>query len=62
MNNPRIALGHWIWIMATALLAAAVMVLALYGCGCASSKPTENYPFPIMLDPVTEVTPHVKVK
>ena len=31
MNNPRIALGHWIWIMATALLAAAVMVLR--GCG-----------------------------
>ena len=30
MNNPRISLGHWIWIVATAWLAAACMVLR--GC------------------------------
>jgi hypothetical protein len=41
---------------------AAVLAAALYGCGCATSQPTERYPFPIMLDPVTEVTPNAHVK
>jgi len=41
---------------------AAVLAAALYGSGCASIKPTEHYPYPIMLDPVTEVSPNVKIK
>lgn len=43
-----------------AALAAALIAWGL--CGCASIKPTERYPFPVMLDPVTEAKPHVHVK
>lgn len=41
---------------------ASIALAIMVGGGCASSKPTEHYPFPVMLDPVTEATPHVHVK
>lgn len=61
MSEQRgVILGDWLWISATVWL---VIGLALFfGCGCATSQPTEHYPFPVMLDPVTEATPHVHVK
>ena len=51
--------GTVTWLM---IIILAVLAAALYGCGCATSQPTERYPFPIMLDPVTEEVPNVKVK
>ena len=51
--------GTVTWLM---IIILSVLAAALYGSGCASSKPTEHYPYPIMLDPVTEVSPNVKIK
>ena len=50
--------GRCVMKFLVALLAAVVI------CGCASDrhKPTADYPFPKMLDPVTEEVPNVKVK
>lgn len=44
------------------IAAVAAALIAWVLCGCATSKPTEHYPFPVMLDPVTERTPDVHVK
>ena len=61
MDEPihRDGPGTVTWLM---IIILSVLAAALYGCGCASSKPTEHYPYPIMLDPVTEVSPNVKIK
>jgi hypothetical protein len=50
--------GRCVMKFLVAILAAVVI------CGCASDrhKPTADYPFPKMLDPVTEEVPNVKVK
>lgn len=56
-HNEGAGAAAWLVIIILAVLAAA-----LYGCGCATSQPTERYPFPKMLDPVTEEVPNVKVK
>ena len=51
--------GAVAWLV---IIILGIIVACFCSGGCASSKPTEHYPFPIMLDPVTEVTPNVHVK
>jgi hypothetical protein len=53
--------GTITWLMLAIL---AVIAAALYGCGCATPTPTraDRYPVPVMLDPVTERTPDVKIR
>ena len=40
------------------ILVLGVLIVAFFS-GCASPKPTEHYPYPKMLDPVTHQVPHV---
>jgi hypothetical protein len=54
-NGPKTAT----WVV---LVVLAVMAVCLYGCGCASNRPTSRYPVPHMLDPVTGETPNVQVR
>jgi hypothetical protein len=51
-------------VFLAATLAFSLMFVALAMSGCASDrhKPSADYPFPKMLDPVTEDVPNVKVK
>jgi hypothetical protein len=59
METEREGLGCFVWTMATIALAIA---LAMFGCASDRHKPSADYPFPKMLDPVTEGVPNVKVK
>jgi hypothetical protein len=59
-TDEREGTGVIVWV-AVALVASMLMLVM---CGCASDrhKPSADYPFPKMLDPVTEEVPDVQVK
>lgn len=53
--------GAAAWLV---IIILAMLVAALYGCGCATSDATRanHYPVPVMLDPVTEEAPDVHIR
>lgn len=42
------------------VLACAALACAALACGACAPKPTTAYPFPVMLDPVTQEKPDVR--